>query len=79
MLVLSRKAGERIDIRDGQITVTVVAIQGNVVRLGIDAPSETSIHRQEIWQKLQPTAISPGVPKPGESLTIEWERTDFGH
>ena len=47
MLVLSRKASERIQIGDS-VVVTVVRIAGNVVRLGIEAPRETSIVRQEL-------------------------------
>ena len=47
MLVLSRKPGEKIHIGSG-ITVTVVEIQGNKIRLGIDAPEEVPIFRAEL-------------------------------
>ena len=47
MLVLSRKVGERIQLGD-QITITLVKINGNAVRLGIDAPPEMSVVRQEL-------------------------------
>jgi carbon storage regulator len=47
MLVLSRKIGEEIVIGDN-IRVTVVAIRGNQVRLGISAPDDVSIHRSEL-------------------------------
>lgn len=47
MLVLTRKRGEQIEIA-GQIRVTVVGVQGNRVRLGIDAPDHVSIRRGEI-------------------------------
>lgn len=47
MLVLSRKTGEQIQIGD-QITVTVVRLAGNMVRLGIQAPSGMVIYRQEL-------------------------------
>jgi carbon storage regulator len=53
MLVLSRKLGERIVI-DGNIVVTVVKIDRNQVRLGIDAPKDVSVYREEI----APTAAS---------------------
>ena len=51
MLVLSRKLGEKIVIGNG-ITITVVKIKGNLVRLGIDAPDQVPILRSEItcWQ-----------------------------
>ena len=51
MLVLSRKLGESIAI-DDCITITVVALKGNQVKLGIDAPAETKIYRQEIYAKI---------------------------
>jgi carbon storage regulator len=47
MLVLTRKVGERIQLGDN-ITVTLVKINGNVVRLGIDAPPEMAVVRQEL-------------------------------
>jgi carbon storage regulator len=52
MLVLSRKLGERIVI-GLNIKLTVVDIRGNKVRLAIDAPRDVSIHRQEIYQRIQ--------------------------
>ena len=47
MLVLTRKVGERIQLGD-KITVTLVKISGNMVRLGIEAPPDVSIVRQEL-------------------------------
>lgn len=52
MLVLSRKHGEAIVVGDN-ITVTVVAIEGGRVRLGITAPSELPVHREEIQEALR--------------------------
>lgn len=51
MLVLSRKINEQIVI-DGNITVTVVDIRGDKVRLGIDAPLEVPVHRGEIYDAI---------------------------
>lgn len=48
MLVLSRKLGEEIVIA-GNIRVKIVGIQGNRVKLGVDAPEEVTVHRQEIF------------------------------
>lgn len=48
MLVLSRKRGESIII-DGQIEVKVIAVEGEMVKLGIEAPKTVSIHRQEVY------------------------------
>ena len=52
MLVLSRKEGERIRIGD-KITVTVLEIRGDKVRIGIEAPETVSVHRQEVYEKIQ--------------------------
>lgn len=52
MLVLSRKKGESIII-DGQIEVKVIAVEGDTVKLGIEAPKTVSIHRQEVYQAIQ--------------------------
>jgi carbon storage regulator len=52
MLVLSRKRGERIVIGP-HVELTVVDICGNTVRLGVDAPRDVSIHRQEVYQRIQ--------------------------
>ena len=52
MLVLTRKLGERIVVPHCGVTVTVVAIDGNRVRLGIAAPDEVAVYREEVWQRL---------------------------
>lgn len=57
MLVLSRKIGERIVIRD-DIFVTLVEIRGDKVRLGIDAPDDVPVHRLEVWQAIQREAAA---------------------
>ena len=58
MLVLSRKQGEQLVI-DGRITITVVEIRGDKVRLAFDAPGEVAIHRQEVWQRIQASQLEP--------------------
>jgi carbon storage regulator len=52
MLVLTRKLGESIAI-DDNIKIVVVQIKGKQVRLGIKAPSDTKIHREEVYQAIQ--------------------------
>lgn len=52
MLVLSRKKGERICIGDG-IVLTVLETRNNQVRLGIEAPDEVAVHREEIWSRIR--------------------------
>jgi len=51
MLLLMRRVGEKIVIGE-DIVVTVVGISGNQIRLGIDAPKNISIHREEIFQRI---------------------------
>lgn len=52
MLILSRKTGESIVI-DGRITVKVVRVEGEVVKVGIEAPMDVQIHRQEVYEEIQ--------------------------
>ncbi len=52
MLILSRKLGESIVI-DGRITVKIVRLEGEIVKLGIDAPIEVPVHRQEVYEEIQ--------------------------
>lgn len=70
MLVLSRKKNESIVINN-DITVTVVEIRGDKVRLGIVAPKEVPVHRQEVFEaihgsKPQEPPSSPVIVKPAE-------------
>ncbi len=52
MLILARRIGESIVIGDN-ITVTVVQLRSGRVRLGIEAPSDVSVHRQEVFERLE--------------------------
>lgn len=62
MLVLTRKKNECIVIND-VIRVTVVEIRGDKVRLGIEAPREVEVHRQEVYEQIHGKAM-PVVPVP---------------
>jgi carbon storage regulator len=53
MLVLSRKRGEQIVIPDSSITITVVNVKGDTVRLGITAPQEVTVFREEVLERKQ--------------------------
>ena len=52
MLILTRKVGETLMVGD-EVTVTVLGAKGNQVRLGITAPQDVAVHREEIYQRIQ--------------------------
>ena len=51
MLILTRRVGESVIICD-DITITVLGVRGNQVRLGVNAPKDVSVHREEIYKRI---------------------------
>ena len=60
MLILTRRVGERLMIGD-DISVVVLGVKGNQVRIGVDAPSSVAVHREEIYARIQAERENPDV------------------
>ena len=64
MLILTRRIGETLIIGDN-VTITVLGVKGNQVRLGVNAPKSVSVHREEIYERIQ--REHAGQAHPGEA------------
>ena len=69
MLILTRRVGETLVIGD-DVTVTVLGVRGNQVRLGVNAPKDVAVHREEIYQRIQ-------NEKDAENSTESSEKNDL--
>ncbi len=64
MLILTRRIGESVYIGD-EVRLTVLGVRGTQVRLGINAPKDVPVHREEIYYKIKHEQSEPGAPRPG--------------
>lgn len=63
MLILTRRVGETLMIGE-QVAITVLGVKGNQVRVGINAPKDVTVHREEIFQRIQQP---DGAPVPSDN------------
>ena len=61
MLILTRRVGETLMVGD-EVTVTVLGVKGNQVRIGVNAPRDVAVHREEIYQRIQDEKSSSDEP-----------------
>lgn len=73
MLILTRRISESVIIGD-EVKVTVLGVKGNQVRLGIDAPKTVSVHREEIYQRIQQEKQGDEGSSNSEEIDIDTDK-----
>lgn len=67
MLILSRRIGESIKI-GSDVSVTILGVKSGQIRLGISAPKEIPVHREEIFERIQEEGVRKEVPRPTSTM-----------
>jgi carbon storage regulator len=73
MLILTRKEGESLRLGD-DITVTVVSVKGGNVRIGIDAPRDLAVHREEIYDKISEGGSAKGASSSTQQADVSSDK-----
>ena len=74
MLILTRRVGETLMIGD-EITVTVLGVKGNQVRIGVNAPKDVSVHREEIYDRIRKEGAGEGGVDAGADADDDQENS----
>jgi carbon storage regulator len=70
MLILTRRAGETVMI-GSDVTITVLGVKGNQVRIGINAPKDIAVHREEIYERIQGEKAGNSPAEPADDNKSE--------
>jgi carbon storage regulator len=68
MLILTRRVGESVVIGD-EIAVTILGVKGNQVRVGVTAPKDVTVHRQEIYERIKSEQEAPAPAEPSDDTS----------
>jgi carbon storage regulator len=80
VLVLTRKTGQTITVGD-DIKITIMEVRGSQVKLGVDAPKNVMIHREEVFERIQKENLAAAKPKMTDlsSITKMWKQRKITH